>query len=537
MSFNYKDITSNLSKLIDDNEKISLNTFVFKLEKASEAYPEDRTFGIMKDIAGRMSNGKKTFITRAEIKDLYNKLYTRNTKFAELFKSELGTVEKLTSSQIYNRESDDNGLTLLNRAYDKVVDPVLANALNAAFGNKIKTYTESNAKDAKDLCVKECNTISLASTVDIINGNEKFILCKAAFETPKGQTAIFIPIEFNTKYNVLFPSIYIGNNGPEKFSKSNIENYLTLNAGQKLNINENTIFAAINDTDINDVCNVDLAVIKFNSQKETKAYDTNGILFQKTASEDQNLVVNTPKYKDDEIFSFAKSFDNASGISKFKFGEEKVNLGRTIISNKLNSFGINNHQISVFSSNENQIVYAVSLNNGRIAFRVPVKIENDKIIEPNILISNAAIESFSKDGIKNLFTKESTDYTTAAVASPLYGIKTSELVQIVRVAISEQNYAKAEDALNILSNSEDDKAYKTAFELYTVGLNGNISTKQNTCNMLVNNKTSKHTLCGHTGLPLHKVCQDKNDNCVPLYRQGMSDTREGAYFMNSKILF
>lgn len=436
MNFNHN-ATSDLSKLIDDNEKISLNTFVSKLEKASAAYPEDRTLGVMADIASRMSNGKKLLISRAEIKDLYHKLYTRNTKFAELFKSELGAVEKLASAQIYNRESDDNGLTILNKAYDKVVDPILAGALNAAFGNKIKTYTETNS----------------------------------------------------------------------------------------------------NDANINDVSNVDLAVIKFNSQKETKAYDTNGILFQKTAAEDKNLVVNTPKYKDNEIDSFAKSFDNASGISKFKFGAEKVNLGRTLISNKLNSFNLNNHQISVSGCNENQIIYAVSLNNGRVAFSVPVKIENNKIIDPTILISNAAIESFSIDGIKSLFTKESTDYNTAAVASPLYGLKVSELVQIVRSAMSEQNYAKAEDALNILETSKDDIAYKTAFELYTTGLNGNVSPKKETCNMVVNNKSSKHTLCGHTGLPLHKVCKDKNGNCVPLYRQGMSDTREGAYFMNSKIFF
>jgi hypothetical protein len=53
--------------------------------------------------------------------------------------------------------------------------------------------------------------------------------------------------------------------------------------------------------------------------------------------------------------------------------------------------------------------------------------------------------------------------------------------------------------------------------------------------LIKNSKVSEHSICGHTGLPIHKVFQDKNGNCQPLYRRGMDETYEGASFMNAKI--
>jgi hypothetical protein len=55
--------------------------------------------------------------------------------------------------------------------------------------------------------------------------------------------------------------------------------------------------------------------------------------------------------------------------------------------------------------------------------------------------------------------------------------------------------------------------------------------------MIVKNAHSSHRICGHTNLPLHKVYQDKEGNCRPLYRKEMDETYQGAYFLNSKIFF
>lgn len=539
---NIKKVANSLSRLIDDSEKIALPVFAAKLAKASELYPEDQTIGVMADVTARMISSKKLFISRAEIKDLYNRLYSRNTKFADLFNDELGKVEKLASPTVFNREGDDNSLTVLAKAYDKVVDPTLANALNVAFGNESKPYTTAAAESAKSVCDIECSVVRATSTVSVVSGNQDFIVCRASFETPKGQTSVFVPVEI-TASKAIIPSVFIGNNGPEDFTRANLENYIRVNAGKKLNVSDSVVLqTAINSKngELSKISSVDLALTKLNSLKETKSdYFANGVYFQKVAEEDKNLTVKTPTYKDEEIETFAKAFDSALGIAKFKFGEEKVKIGRNVISNKLNGFGLGNHQISLCDSDESQLVYAVSLDNGKVAFRVPVKIAGNKVLEPTLLISNGSLESFSMDGINALFTKESIDYKTAAVASPLYGLKASELVQAVREAVAAQNFTKAEDALNILSQSGDDKAYQTAFALFTSGLSGVkvASASQAKCSMIVKNASSKHELCGHTGLPLHKVYQDKNGDCHPLYRRGMDDTREGAYFLNSKIFF
>ena len=543
MDFNHiKKVANSLSKLIDDSEKIALPVFAAKLAKSSELYPEDQTLGVMADVTARMASSKKLFISRTEIRDLYTRLYSRNTKFAELFKNELGQIEKAAPPATLNRAGDDEDLTILSKAYDKVVDPTLAQALNNAFGTKTKGYSDSAAESAKTICARECSSVKLASKVEVSNGNADFIICRVAFETPKGQTAVFVPVELSAG-KALIPSIFIGNNGPEDFSRPNLQKYISVNAGRKLNVNENVIFQAVESAksgDLAKISSVDLVVTKMHSEKETKSdYFANGVYFQKMAAEDKNLTVSTPTYKDSEIESFAKAFDSSLGVAKFKFGEDKVKLGRTIISNKLDGLGLKNHQISISDSDDTNIVYAVSLNNGKVAFTVPVKVANGKLLDPTLLISNGAVETFSKEGLGLLFKKEATDYKTAAVASPLYGLKASELVQLVRDSMTEQNYAKAEDALNILAHSGDDKAYQTAFTLYTSGLSGTtaMSEKECKCAMVIQSPSSKHALCGHTGLPLHKVYQDKNGDCHPLYRRGMDDTKEGAYFLNSKIFF
>lgn len=539
MDFNQiKNIASMLSKIVDDNEKILISSFAEKLSQASEVYPEDQTIGVMANVVARMSGGNKLFITKAEIKDLYKRLYSRNTKFADVFSSELGQVEKPAAAKLYNRDNKEN-LSLVKEAYEQVVDPTLANALDSAFGNSVRGFTEASGAAAKSVCARACANVKLATNIEVSSGDADFVICRASFETPKGRTSVFVPVEVAAG-KALLPSVFVGNNGPEDLSKSNLEAYIVSNAGSKLTVSAKLVLQAVKNTKedgVEKISNVDLALIKFNSEKDTKSdYFAGGVLFQQVEAEDKNLTVETPKYQDKDMESFAKAFDSSVGVANFTFGKDKVNVGRSVIATKLNSFGLKNHQISVFSSDDKSITYAVSA--GRLAFRVPVSVENSNVIEPSIMISSGMVESFSKDGINSLNNQDARDYKTAAVASPLYGLKASELVQLVRQAISEENYDKAEDALNILSESGDDKAYQNAFAEYTGGLGkSKVATQTVVCTMVVKNATSKHDLCGHTGLPLHKVYQDKNGDCHPLYRRGMEDTYEGAYLQNSKIFF
>lgn len=520
-----------ITKLIEDNEKFALVIFANKLNTALNTYPEDQTIGKMADIANRMAGKDRLFITRAEIRDLYNRLYSRNTKFPELFKTELGNIEKLASPKLYDRTGEDDNYDIVKKAFDQVVDPTLSNALNSAFGNPTKGYSDKYAENAKQACIQVCSIYKLAAKIDVISGNEHLIICNATFETPKGQTVVYIPVEIVSN-KILLPSTFIGNNGKQDISKNNIDNYIKANAGKKLNVSDKIILKSANNT--SKISDVDLAFTKFAAQKESKSeYFSNNVIHQNMEKEDTKLVVNTPTYQDKEVESFANMLDTASGIANFKFGKDKINATKKLIENELSAMGIKNVQIVVCDISDDKVVYAVSL--GKTAFKVPVDIT--KTVIPSILISNGSIRDFSNKSILDLFKEETIDYKTASFTSPLYGLKASELVNIVRQAMAEQNYVKAEDALNVLENGNDERAYQTAFKEYSNGLNGIKKEEATKCSMIVKNSSSKHLICGHTGLPLHKVYVDKYGNCQPKYRQEMSDTYEGASFLNSKIFF
>ena len=110
------------------------------------------------------------------------------------------------------------------------------------------------------------------------------------------------------------------------------------------------------------------------------------------------------------------------------------------------------------------------------------------------------------------------------------------MVTLVKEASANGNYAKAEEALNILHTYSNKEPYNEAFEYYCAGLNG-VKAERSQCSMIVKSSTSNELKCGHTGLPLSKVFTDKNGNCTPNYRKNMSETYEGAYLQNHKILF
>src|ERR1700722_1372654 len=215
MSFNQiRKSADAMVKLIEDSEKVALPIFANKLARASEAYPEDHTIGAFASVIAKMASNKKLFITRGEIKDLYNKLHTRNNKFAELFSAELGEVAKLASPTIYNREGDDEAGNVITKSYEKLVDPALANALNSAFGNKVKTFTSVSADNAQAICERGLKNLNLTAKIEVVNGREDVVVCRASFETPKGQVSVLVPVEIVAD-KALLPSLFVGNGGPE----------------------------------------------------------------------------------------------------------------------------------------------------------------------------------------------------------------------------------------------------------------------------------------------------------------------------------
>ena len=197
---------------------------------------------------------------------------------------------------------------------------------------------------------------------------------------------------------------------------------------------------------------------------------------------------------------------------------------------------IKNPQVAVAKSDKQTIFYGVSLDGGRVGFTVPVKVANHKITAPSLLLCNGSVSSFSQEGIQQLYLNNASDFKAAAVASPQFNLTPADLLNNIRKAVSEGNHAGAEDALNVLANAGDELAYAKGLQTFVGALAGNKVAEVKGCSKLMKNSTSEHPICSHTGLAAHKVYQDKDGNCRPLFRQGMDETYQGVLFNTSKIL-
>lgn len=525
-------LVSSLAKSLDDNEKIATPILAAKLAKCVDAYPYDQTLGSMSRVIEKMASNNTIFIRKADLKSLYNKLYTRNTKFAELFQDELGVVN---SEPVIKKYERDEGTELNNY---QVADPVLANALTSVFeGTPLKMYSQALADKALKSVASTLDGWHLRPTsLKIDDGNEKFLMIRADYETPRGVTSFYVPVEI-TKNKVAEADVFLGNVGPQDLNHTNIKAYITSNAGNKLKANASAILALLTtaSSENRGISDAELALTKLNATRQGKSeFFQNQVVGLKVAEASVKDVV-LPKY--DQFESFEKSWASPTGIAALQFGADKVKVGREHIVRELAGYGHKNTQVTVTGCDDNTIFYAVALDAGRVGFTVPVKLANGKLSKPSVILCNGSVSSFCKEGVNQLYVNNQSDFKVAAAASPLYSLKPSDLITNIKTALYEGNHDKAEDALNVLANAGDDKAYAIGFAVFLQGLGGKTATAsaEPTCDKLIKSASSEHPICSHTGLPVHKTYKDKEGNCRPSYRRGMEEGYEAASFMNHKI--
>lgn len=526
-------LVGSLAKSAEDGERIPTPILAAKLAKAVVAYPSDQTLGAMSRVISKMASNNTLFIRRADLKQLYTKLFSRNTKFAELFQDELGQVPALQGAKTMERDE-----SVQANPYE-VGDQILANALQSVFDKHlpVKMYSQPLADQAKVSVALTLDAWNLRPTkLEVSDGNDKFLIIRADYETPKGVASIYVPVEI-LKNKITEASVFMANSGPQELNHTSIKSYLTTHAGTKLAIDGAAILGALTNATAEgrEVSDAEIALTKLNATRQGKSeFFANQVVGQKVA-EVSRKDVELPKYN--EFESFEKKFASARGQAEFSFGAEVVKIAREHLTRELLGYGHKNPQVAVSKSEENTVFYSVALDGGRVGFTVPVKVSNGKITKPTIMLCNGSVSSFSQEGINQLYVNNHSDYKAAAVASPLHELTSADLLSNIRKSLAEGNLAAAEDALNVLSNSDNKQAYASGFQLFMSGLNleKTASAPQVACSMMIKNSTSEHPICGHTGLPTHRVYQDKDGNCRPLYRQGMDENYEGAIFNNSKI--
>ena len=326
-------LVGNLAKAVEADQRLATPLLAVKLAKCASAYPQDKTLGSMSRIIGDMVGHNTTFIRRADFKSLYHKMYTHNTKFAELFQEELGeTAADLpthsSNGTIFQR---DDGVKA--NPYH-VGDQILANALESAFDSQLplKMYSQPLAEKAMRSVGTTLNVWNLRPTRLVISdGNDKFIVIKADYETPKGLTSFYVPVEV-VKNEVVNPEVFMGNTGPEDLNHTTIKAYLTQQAGTTTKVGAKDILSALTSaaSSKREVRAAELALTRLNATRKGKSEFAGSpdlwLGLQVEAAPKKDVVVP----KEDIFSSFEQQMSTPKGQADFHFGAHKVTVSKLV---------------------------------------------------------------------------------------------------------------------------------------------------------------------------------------------------------------
>lgn len=156
---NITKLVQSLSKTVQNEEKLAIPLLSSKLNKLAEMHPYDQTIVMAADVLDKMGK-KQLFITRAEFKDIYKRLYSRNTKFASFLSDELGEVQTLATPTMY--EKHEAPITNIYEGNSQV----LASAFSSAIDKNVplQMYSTENANKALSYVGSSLDTWNIKSS-------------------------------------------------------------------------------------------------------------------------------------------------------------------------------------------------------------------------------------------------------------------------------------------------------------------------------------------------------------------------------------
>jgi len=514
---NLKNLVSDLRTKLAEGDKFFTAQLATRLRKAAEEHPNDPTVtGMANFLRGREQKGG-LFITRAELRDIYNRLYTTNTACGSYLESELGKKAEVSERKPLNPEPKED----LYQGADKTLVSALASVFDKE--TKYSPYSPEIAKIAESNCKRVLPGNPKVSTVA---GNEDAIICEAVYETPKGRSHVLIPVEVQAS-KALLPNSFVTSAGFTKLNEKTLADYVVSTAGQKLRADVKQIMEVIRTAkhDIPEpISEVEKIVLMANLRSGTPAsHDPNAILQQVDEASPGVQINESPEAK-----SFSQYLNTPTGTAEFVFGEKAANNGRRMISQALNKFGYSDFQIRVADVSDEHIVYAVALKN--TGFKVPIKIEKSLPTYPTLIIAGGKPVEFSKEGIDNL---SSIDHGARAAGLGLDLNRPGLLIANVKEACARGDFDRADDLLGAIEETGDKTAYHHAFSIYHEALAGKKAESREV-------KTIKladgNEVCEQTFLPPDKVYIDEHGVARAKYRQNEEKTEPAGGFMNAKIL-
>jgi hypothetical protein len=444
---------------INRSEKLSVDILAAKARKYAQANPTDVPVVTASQVLTKMAS-RQSFIPRTEFNSFINGLHTTQTKLSQIFAEEM-QQHLLQEPQVFKRANDEG--QSLDRDYERVADPILTNALSNIFEDQgpLKLYSEATAKRANRACQAGLLSIGFEpKRVETWSGQEDIILCAATYETPKGDARVLVPIEIQQDH-ALLPTVFVSQAGFTDLSAEAVWQHINATAGKPLRVNGEKILQLLNLAKNGGqkkvASDVEMAIIQMKSARGQSG-DVNGIVGIRIDEVQDN--VDTTVGQTVEELSLSQRLARPDGVAQFVHGEQAIDAGRRLLERKMAQFGHRGAQIKVAGSDEQQVVFAVSIGN-HIGFNVPVKVQSGMVLPPAILISNGEMKSFSADEVTNLVKSGSSDTRALAQSSRYYHLRPTQLLEQVKQACIEGNFAKAEDCINVLGEI-DTNAQKVA---------------------------------------------------------------------------
>ncbi|MFZ4795892.1 MAG: hypothetical protein ACOYMA_00265 [Bacteroidia bacterium] len=563
MITNPRDVLKAASQLNDSfvlNEKFPLPLLAAKARKAALNDLGDQSIRVLSTVLTKMSENGKIFITRGEFKNICSKFASTNSSINDYFSEELGPQAEAKPDRPLAGQATQEHRGLYSQA-----DSFMSNALSDLWDSegKINKEAKSNlfdplvAKQAQKLTNLELTRLGVSpKNVNVFAGTDSFIICDASYETPKGESHLLIPVEIS-KSGALIPNLFVSKHGLADLSRETVKQHVLASAGRSFNVNSKLLIDTLNfakqastmsEFEIKALALQDHVnnnkIRKTASNRMEMPFSDNGIFIKEIDSnKSQNVMMQMPKAP--EFEKFASSLSSERGKAEFIFGQDIINNTKRAIISKVASFGYS-PQVSVASCDKEDdiVVYAVRVDtpNGPAGFEVMAEMHKDKAVLPSIISVADKAYDFTSEGIASITRSNYTDYKTVATVSPLYELKSTDILENIRTAANNGDFKSAEEALLVLAEKGNQEVYSQGLAEYmrSVHASSNLSLKKQAaqksgCTRMIKVSTHSNPVCGHLNVPLDQVYQNEHGECVPKYRKNMTNTYEGAFFNTSKI--
>jgi hypothetical protein len=444
---NLQEITSLITKAanaVDANETFALPVIAAKARREAANRQNDTHLVTASQVLTKMASDKM-FISRSELSNIVERLGASHSKLSQVFSEELGKRAE-PKPQTFVRDANE-GISL-DRDYNKFSDPVLANALAGAFDKNPseRIYSVEDAQRAQRAVYAKLIEIGCSpENIKTFAGRKDIIICQSEHSTPIGTANVLIPVEL-VEGKATLPQLFFTPNGFEDLEKEAYETHVLKVAGKGFRVDGAKLLDVLEQVKKGEAKlpnEVEMAVIKMASAQGSPVADPNGIYYAELIEPQADVAL--PKMSETPEAKFAETLGKPDGIARFIHSEKIVEAGRSLLVRKFAELGYKGIHVE-----KGKIFYAVAVGTGT-GFKVPVDVVDGRVDLPKILFADGIVMAFTKEAIAEIVRSGSGGNKRAlAAASPCFEMNANQLLDVVKEAVSEGNYTRAEEAINSL---------------------------------------------------------------------------------------